>query len=184
MSNESSSSLSIVVNRNGLIESLSSNWLDNLDEVTKKALDSSHLIGQPLSIFIRNDSTKMYVESCIQLCRVSKKVITRPYRCDSPTHKRFMELELVPLQNGSVLMNHLLLKVEAFVNRLDIVERVDNRPKKHSGLVRCSFCNKLRRVGEKEWFEPERLVSHTAQNIAVIHSVCPACTQANWTHKS
>lgn len=180
----SSGSLVVTVNRRGVIEDLSTNWLAGLDDNIKADLDPGKLLGQPLSLFIRNDSTKMYVESCLQLCRVSQKVLVRTYRCDSPTHKRFMELELTPLPGGAVKMTHSLLGEEAFIHRLDITEQPVNSSDKVTAIVRCSFCNKLRLMGETQWLEPENLVKSKPKNLSVIHSVCPACTQTSWTKKT
>lgn len=172
--------LALVVNRDDQIMSVSSNWDERAQNQGGGAqLFAQALIGQALSRFIRSDNTRMYIEACLKVCRLKQQVLFRPYRCDSPTHKRFMEMQLSPLAEGAVEMKHFLLKEEAFEQPLRLETVASAEPGSGYAYVRCSMCNRLKPRGQSQWLEPQRCV-HQPQPLRVIYSVCPACLAQIW----
>lgn len=176
--------VSLTVDRFDRIIAVSDNW----DEVAqqgkaKTSIQNNQVLGKEFNSFIRDERTRMYFDASLKLCRVRNETLFRTYRCDSPTHKRFMELELVPLPNKSVAMNHYLLKEEPFANLIEIEDVEDKQNPFHAGIfqyVRCSLCNALKPVGSHEWLEPATMVTEHAQQFKVIHSVCPDCKAKVW----
>lgn len=173
----------VVVNRFNKIISLSSNWTEVAAEGgAEQILATDKVIGKDLDSFISSDTTRMYIESCLKLCRLRKQTIFREYRCDSPTHKRFMELQLTPLDDGVVEMKHFLLREEPFDVPIDIQE-VSQYPTK-AQYIRCSMCNRLKQTGTDEWVAPESLHMEFRRSLPVIHSVCPDCMNALWQNRT
>lgn len=159
----------------------------------EEALQPKNVLDAFLSDFIRDDNTTMYIEAVMSLCRLRKEPIYREYRCDSPTHKRFMELELIPKENGHIEMVHYLIKEEPFdaeVNIIDIASKKNEleKPKtanKHRNYyLRCSMCNALMPPDSTEWIEPGELVKGTEGPFKVIHTICNKCSSTLWNRRN
>lgn len=183
---EKSFQVALVVDRDNIIKSVSSSWQAVAEQGgAGTSLQESNVVGQDLSRFIRSDSTRMYIEACLKVCRLKQQIIFREYRCDSPTHMRFMELQLTPLERGDVEMAHFLLREQAFEHPVNI-EDVTPSPHHNSPIaysyVRCSMCNSLKPVGADQWIKPESLGDQLVKQTPVIHSVCPGCLNKIW-HK-
>ncbi len=173
----------VQVDKDNIITRLSSGWDQAAaDGQAADSLAQNKVIGLPLRHFITSDTTRMYVESCLKLCRLRQQVLYRPYRCDSPTHKRFLELQLTPLAEQAVEMKHFLLKEEPFERPVSIEDITNAEITPAGTYVRCSFCNRLKSMKNEHWTLPEQVALQPSQALRVIHSVCPDCKDAMW-HK-
>lgn len=173
--------VSVRVDRFDRIIAVSENWNEIAEQgEALQSLDSKKVLGQPLVNYIRDDATSMYIEACLKLCRVRNQILSRNYRCDSPTHKRFLELVLTPLPQKSVEMTHYLLKEEPFAHRVDIEDVTDTANQKPFQYVRCSMCNALRQIGTDQWQDPASLSHQQNQAFKVIHGICPVCKTKKW----
>lgn len=176
--------VSLTVDRFDRIIAVSSNWEDvALQGHAEDSLGLTLVVGKSLRQFIRGDDTRMYTEASLKLCRLRNEMLYRQYRCDSPTHKRFMKLELVPLPDKTVQMNHFLLKEEPFANPVNIEDMTEEPQTVSDGIikyVRCSLCNALKPVGSQQWIDPDKLSAEAASDVKVIHSVCPNCKVKTW----
>ncbi|BBP44143.1 hypothetical protein [Thiosulfativibrio zosterae] len=170
----------MVLDANNMIIEVSDSW-----DASAKAgnadsrLSASAVIGQSIDHFISGDSSVMYLDSALKLCRLKKQTLFKPYRCDSPTHKRFMEMELQPLANGQVKISHYLIREEAFGSPLYLKD-VTRTSSAKEVVVRCSMCNQLKKPGTDTWLPPEEFQASQDAPLNVIHSVCPACQVAIW----
>ncbi|WP_044413683.1 hypothetical protein [Thiomicrospira microaerophila] len=176
--------VALVIDQDDVIQSVSSAWEQVADKGgASESLQTEKVIGQPLSQFIRSDATRMYIEACLKVCRLKQQVMSREYRCDSPTHKRFMALQLTPLAEGAVEMRHFLLREEPFdypVNLEDVTPSEQTTEIKPYSYVRCSMCNSLKKVGTQDWTLPEHMGRQLMAKTKVIHSVCPVCQNKIW----
>jgi hypothetical protein len=171
--------VTVTVDADNHIIGLSSNWEAVAEAGDAAASLASHkVIGQPLHEFISSDTTRMYIEACLKLCRLRNSSIFRPYRCDTPTHKRYMELQLTPLAHKAVEMKHFLLKEEPFETPLHF-EDISHDAHALPQLLRCSMCNKVRPIQGEHWSAPEHYqpVKHSTP---VIHTICPDCNALVW----
>lgn len=175
--------VSLAVDRFDRIIALSQNWSEvAMEGHAQVALAPKKLVTKPLGFFIRGDDTRLYTEASLKLCRLRNETLYRHYRCDTPSHKRFMKLELVPLPNKAVQMNHFLLEMEPFANPVNI-DDVAEQSHSATGIfkyVRCSMCNALKAVGSQQWVDPDKLSAEAASDVKVIHSVCPNCKAKAW----
>ncbi|WP_321277208.1 hypothetical protein [Thiomicrorhabdus indica] len=170
---------SLVVNRDNLVVELDESWLEQARKNdSESVLAIEKILYQPLGKFIGDDNTRMYFEASLALCRLKKQVLYRPYRCDSPTHKQFMELELSPLEDGKVRMTHYLLRTEPFDKpvKFTAVQFTNNQ---HLTVKRCSLCNSIQPTGSAEWIEPETFFKDKS-DVMTIHTVCPDCKNITW----
>lgn len=176
--------VSITVDRLDRIIAVSDTWeaVASIGGVGQ-ALKTEQVLGKSLDSYICGDNAILYIDACLKLCRIRNQTLFRDYRCDSPTHKRFMQMEMVPLPQKAVEMNHFLIKEEPFespVNIKDVSKLTSPIVRGVFQYVRCSMCNALKSVGSDQWIPPEELTSEQGALVNVIHSVCPACKVATW----
>lgn len=179
---------SIVVDKNNFIVGLGDGWNEEAQKgKALQALAFDKVLEHRLSSFIKDDNTVMYIEACLSLCRVKKETLYRSYRCDSPTQKQFMELELVPLEQGKVQMNHYLLKTEDLERPFyveDVTNKIDKKqkPLKRNYVLRCSMCNSIKPPNQDEWIELTAYLKmpQAKTHEQVIHTVCEKCKNKTW----
>lgn len=138
------------------------------------AATGEKIVDRPVWDFVQDAATRMWLESLIALVRLRSVSIQRPYRCDSPDMKRFMQMNIVPEDEGILRVEHSLVRCEPKSRSVWI----DSFSKANSDVrVRCSICGRVRL--DKEWIEPDRLSSSTSRGgiakLAVIYGVCDDC---------
>jgi hypothetical protein len=138
-----------------------------------RQLLAEQVVGRRLFDYITGDPTRMYLEALLQTVRRAAAPLVRPYRCDSPGLRRFMEMEIRPLAGGGLELSHRLLRTQ-------LIERpVSFTTTAAAGgqlLKRCSVCGRLAQPGG--WREPSD-VAAAGGELPVIYTVCPDCkTQA------
>ena len=163
----------LLVDRHDVIVALGTGWDDAATEGNAPALQGDALIGRSLYDFIDGDDTVMFVRVMLAGARSRGTVTVRPYRCDSPTHRRWMEMEMQPRGNGEVLIRHRLLRSALLPSRVAPLSGHGARLPK-----RCSQCNQLRLDGV--WHEPDApaVLEHlgkAGENFRVIYGICPQC---------
>ncbi|WP_127470172.1 hypothetical protein [Thiomicrorhabdus aquaedulcis] len=180
--------LSLVVDAQNCIINVSNSWEPlAVQGGAGDSLQANKILGLPLKDFIQSDITWMAVETALKLCRLKRQPLSKPYRCDSPTHQRFMQMDLIPLQpfsTGLVKMQHGLLKEEPFKKPLYIQDMTASQGKTSLPhlILRCSFCNSLKNPKLGFWQTPE-IFEHNQtieQPLQVVHTVCPSCKEARW----
>lgn len=164
-------------------------WLDQDDRIVQvnplwdqfalanggeQRLLSSEIQGRRVFDFITGDQTRMYLEVLLQHVRFLHRTISRSYRCDSPTMKRFMSMSLTPATQGLVKLDHTLLKNEPF--QQPVIYRHEPEPQA-TALPRCSVCTRLLIKGN--WLTPEdaEILGFIKPGIPlpVTYRICPAC---------
>lgn len=176
-------------------------WLDDdniicrVDDHWDRAMDSqnwsdrasaSKIVGKPLFEFICDDVTRMYVATMIESVRVIPHTSFRPYRCDTPDMKRFMQMIITPEENGWIRVSHVLIRTEplkkpvTFTTTTPITPLRQLRNNQTINYVRCSICNRLQQYGnwDNSWHEADSFVvlGHASvKPLKVLHSVCPDC---------
>jgi hypothetical protein len=138
---------------------------------------AAKIIGKPLDAFIQGDETRMFVRTMIMSARILNRPVLKPYRCDAPDRKRFMEMTVQPLGDGKVEVLHHEVHSEPIANPVRMV----SAPKELGGVhvKRCSVCNRVRLGGV--WSELDeavgsgRLVPVVSPAMRVIYGVCPEC---------
>lgn len=138
---------------------------------TMPAAAPNGLIGSSIYDHVSGHFTRRFLRSFIEDARKSGGQPRRFYRCDSPHHRRLMEMRAIPEGDGSVRLEHRLVEESPFDFPIEV------RAAAKRGLayyLRCSNCCKLRPIRHGEWCEPEDYAQpgHAHQ---VVHTICPAC---------
>ncbi len=157
-----------------VIVDISGGWKAFAEQNNAQALEARRVIGRNLLSFVHGDVTRMYVRTLIQSARLLRKPLLRPYRCDSPDQRRYMEMRLTLENSGLLRWEHRLKRSEPLARRLEF--RAVNQPLRPHCVVRCSMCNRLK--SSQDWAEPDvEEIPELADTgtIPVIYGVCPNC---------
>ena len=171
------STLSYTIDAQDTIVAVGGAWDDFARSNAGEKIVAAQIIGKQLDRFIHGDETLMFVRTMIMSARVLNRPIHRPYRCDSPTQKRFMAMTVHPREQGAVEVIHQELRNEPIVHRVDMVAAPLGRGSKYA--KRCSVCNRVRIDGVwsevDEAVQAKRLVPTVTPTVKVIYGVCPDC---------
>jgi hypothetical protein len=155
---------------------LSQEWLDFAKEnQMAEELTAENLLGKDLQQFIDGWETAHLYELIYQRVRTDAREIRFPFRCDSPTMDRFMEMRISPQEKDDIEFDARVIRLEShpLISLLD-----PSAPHSSIIVVICSWCKRIRidgnwaeiqdAVGKHEFFGalPPRLT----------HGICPDCS--------
>ena len=164
------------VNVHDVITSVSQTWLAFARENGAPELTDHAVIGHSLWDFIDGSQTIQLYKAVLQRVRTSTPRIVLPFRCDSPTLRRYMRLEITCLPQGSIQFEGILERVEptAYFKMFDT-----HVPRSRDLLTLCSCCKRAL-VEPCGWLEIEDAVvrlhlfeQKTSPQLR--HTVCPNC---------
>jgi hypothetical protein len=168
--------ISYTVDKSGTIIAVNGKWDEFARDNQGEKVLASKVIGRKLDQFIQGDDTRMFVRTMIMSAQTLKRPIYRPYRCDSPRLKRFMEMTLIPRDDGSVELLHRELHSELI--RQNVPAVIASKSSGGGLLKRCSLCNRVQALGVwseiDEALESDRLKT-VEPLVKVIYGVCPDC---------
>ncbi len=164
------------IDRSDQIQFVNSDWLEFARENEAPELTPSVVIGAPIWKFISGPETRILYESIFSSLRVERAEVKIPFRCDTPTVIRFMELTLRSLRNEHIELEGRLLerRQRQYFPLLD-----HGASRAHEQVVICSLCRRVR-VAENEWIETHNAVVRlrlfsSPRPPRLIESVCPVC---------
>ena len=139
------------------------------------------ILGKPLDQFIAGDVSRMFVSTMLMSARSLNRTVYRSYRCDSGHLKRYMEMTIIPVNDGILEVRHRLLHSEP-MQQYQFVPAQRSGTTGVAGTKRCSMCNKIQANGE--WMEVEDALK--AQAVTTeraqgpwVFGVCPTCLERN-----
>lgn len=144
--------------------------------------DSPHLvhgniIGQLLWDFIQDPETHHLHQTLLQRVRQQQRPIILPFRCDSATLRRFMQMEILPLPKGTVEYRCLTQRTETR-EAVSLLEPNAKRSDQGQLLRMCSWCKKI--AVNDDWMEVEDAIRQlqlfaSATLPGISHTMCDAC---------
>jgi hypothetical protein len=154
---------------------VSPEWLRFAEENDACELTADRVVGQPIWNFITGDDSREFYASIFGNLRLRGTEITIPFRCDSPTVVRQMNLTLRLLPEGKIECEGVLLQArsrEPITVLFRWVIRTDET------IPICSLCRRLSVQGE--WLELRDAVTRAGiVNVAPVprlqETVCPTC---------
>ena len=169
--------ISYTVDKTDTIVAVSGLWDEFARDNGGEKSQASAVIGRKLDQFINGDATRMFVRTMIMSARTLKRPIYRPYRCDSSKDKRFMEMTILPQENGMVELVHRELHHEPLAQKIPHI--VAPLGASHNSLLkRCSLCNRIEIQGI--WSEIDEALNTNrlepgTRSLKVVYGVCPDC---------
>lgn len=130
--------------------------------------------GRPIWDFVAGDDARMWLRVLLMQARMIGRTITRPYRCDSPRLRRFMEMSIQPEQAGELRVRHTVLRTEPREAAIQFHGVCAHRTNLQR---RCSVCGRIEH--EQGWVEPERAITRGGPGMTrafqVVYAVCDEC---------
>jgi len=173
-----SNTYSYRIDKDNIITYVCENWFSFAEENDGGGKCHPDFVkGKSIMQFIADHETIHILESIIRKARNSKQLIKRiPFRCDSPSKRRFMELSLIPLGHDDIEFRSTILNIE---EREAIAVLQSNVPTSEEFIRICSYCKKMA-VSENKWVDLEIAVSslklfEKSTLPQISHSVCPSC---------
>jgi hypothetical protein len=130
---------------------------------------ADRVTGTSLYDHVHGDVSRMYVRSVFAAVRTLARPAVRAYRCDSPRQKRHMEMRITPGADGSLRVEHRILRVEALPIAVRFVVGGTGRP-----CVRCSMCCRIK-TGATWQDEIDHFARDQRTEVPVVYGVCPTC---------
>ncbi len=133
-------------------------------------------VGRSLYDFVAGEDVKGLLRAFLSHVRKHRRPSRYPFRCDSPTFKRRMLLDVEPLADGGLSLVASFIQVEA-QPEVRLFSRSAARSR--APLLVCAWC---RRVHAGEWVEaPEGIRRLRLFEVAmpmVTHGICPPCRES------
>lgn len=151
-------------------------WLAFAKENNAAELTDATVIGHPIWEFISGEPTQRLYRELHQYVRETEGQIMVPFRCDSPTLQRHMEVTIISNAAGGLLYESRLIRVEPQprARLLDAEE-----PRSNETLTMCSCC-KRSLIEPFDWLDLEhialRLRMFDRQDLPQLtYTICPDC---------
>ena len=143
--------------------------------------DGSHLTSdkinqRPIWDFIHDAETRHLHEMLLRRVRANHPIAKLPFRCDSPSLRRYMEMDIVPLVDGKIEYRCRVLKTQS----RKPVPVISAHAQEGMPLLRvCSWCKKVD-VGHNSWLEVEEAIGSLglfskAISPRISHTICDGC---------
>lgn len=158
-----------VLDNRDLIVAVGEAWDHFADENGGTNVSSKDVIGRPLWDFVVGNTTRMWLETLFGSARLCGRIIERPYRCDSPNLKRFMQMRIGFERGGILRIEHKILATE---KRSTPVHFQHPAKAQRNTSQRCSICG---RVKAGTWREPIEAAAEASAVILVVYTVCEDC---------
>lgn len=151
-------------------------WLSFASENQAAELTESAVVGQSLWDYIQGVEIRHLYELIFREVRANGREIEIPFRCDSPTRRRFMRLRVVPLEAGELSIVSLLVREE---ERPHVALLDAQAPHADAFVTICSWCKRVN-ANKDRWIEVEAATSEldllgSEPPPRLTHGVCPSC---------
>jgi len=167
------------IDSNDRIVSIEGIWDDFASSNQAADLTRDNILNRPLFDFITGVSAHYVTEELLQGVRRSGTAVSIPFRCDSPTLRRYMQMLITPVEDGGVEFNSCIVREETR-DAVPLLERDSNRSSQFVTI--CSWCKDIQ-ISEDTWLPVEDALrvldfygSEGQPNLT--HGMCPTCYQA------
>jgi hypothetical protein len=170
------------VNADNMIVSVNPGWIAFALQNHGSHLSPDAVMGQPLFRFIKGRDTQDLYQVIIERVRRSQDKAFIPFRCDGPSKRRFMKLEISSGANGQVQFTALTTR-EDERERVSLLDPLVNRT--DECVLMCSWCKRVSVAGN--WLNVELAVKHMelfneTSLPQITHGICIDC--AYWVHRT
>jgi hypothetical protein len=134
-------------------------------------------LGESVLSCVTDSTSAILYDRLFQRVSQTGRAIVFPFRCDSPTLRRFLELRIEPRDPSGVRIETTLIRTEARAR----VALLEPRPRRDGDLLRmCGWCKTVDVKGR--WYELEDAIVEMRlfeQDLspAVTHGICPPCSE-------
>ena len=164
------------IDKHNRIVHLSDEW--DLFAITNKAnhLTRNIVLNRNLNDFITDAKCQHLYEMLIDRSRKNNEIIKFPFRCDSPKYRRFMSMDIIPLEDESISFKSC---IESEEPREAVLLLDPDTVRSNEFIIICSWCKKIK-LYEDCWVEVEEAINkldlfgeHLLPGLS--HGICPNC---------
>ena len=140
---------------------------------------AGRVLGTPLWAHLHGEGVTHLYRDLVARCRATRGTAEFPFRCDSPTHRRFLRMRMTGLPDGSVAFESATLREEA---RTRVAMPSTASAPEEAMLVVCAWCRNVE-MDAGEWVELEEAVRRReifSRPVPprISHGICPPCYRA------
>ncbi len=151
-------------------------WFSFAKQNGAPELDQINVVGKPIWSFLANEEVVHLYELLFAAVRSRGEELSVPFRCDSPTNRRYMELRVLPLEDDHLEVVSVLLKEETRPH-VDLLASTERDPERI--LTICSWCKRIF-LEPDVWVEVEIAVRklnlfESPLLPRLSHGLCPDC---------
>jgi hypothetical protein len=165
------------VDANNIIQSVSDSFTSFARENLGKEFDNDMFSGESIYKFIAGDEVKHMYELLMHQVRTTTKEAIIPFRCDSPSLRRYMELKITCLAGDELQFESALIREES----RDPVKLLDYAEANSEELLKmCSWCKRV--AVDEMWVELEISLQklglfNEAPLPMITHGICEQCLE-------
>jgi hypothetical protein len=159
-----------------LVEFVNDAWIRFAEENGTPTLPQK-VIGSSLWQHISGPEVAHLSRQLLAKIREMKTEVSVPFRCDSPSMRRFMRMNIIPLDQGRIEFRTWVEREELVQHPIRLLDPCATQ--NIAGLIRmCSWCKKIHKNGC--WLEIEDAIEQLRlfdpQTIpAITHGICDHC---------
>lgn len=164
-----------IVDKNDVVIHVNANWLRFARENDAPHLTRRTVLGRSLWDFIGGLETRHIYRLLMDHVRQKQRRVVFTYRCDSPTLRRYMYMEIVPAPDLALEFRSYLLRQESreHIRLLDPAI-----PRNHELVRMCSWCHRV--LCEENWLPVEDGIQclglfGTSDLPRITHGICFNC---------
>jgi len=168
------------LNRRDLLVFVDEGWARFAREAGADELLPPGVLNRSIWEFITDPRLRLLQAELLRKARSTRKAIRLPFQCDSPTMRRWMEMDIQSSAGGDVLVTTTLLREEARARMPFLDARPPGMKRPVEDLGMCGWCNAVQ-LGEGPWQSVEDLLRakpgwpDEGSNIEVHHRLCASC---------
>jgi hypothetical protein len=169
------SSFSYAIDAEDRLISVGSTWDRFAQDNGAENLSGGNIVGRQVWTFFANPGVREIYQSIFRRVRESQQPLEVPFRCDSPTERRYMTICVQPGPDLGLVIQGRQLRAEP---RPPVPFLDPNRPRTKDFLVVCSWCKKVK--DDPDWLEIEFAVDNNPQLQGeslprMTHGICKPC---------
>lgn len=158
-------------------------WLAFARQNDAEYLTPATVLQRPLWDFISDIETRHLYEILLEQVRAQQAPVSIPFRCDSPTCRRFMNMTILPVRAGGFEFRTRIVRQE----RREAVRLLEVAAARSEAFLRiCSGCKHIA-LSPNGWVEVEEAVR--VLNLfgdrrlpQLTHGICPDCKRRYLLH--
>jgi hypothetical protein len=157
---------------------VSSSWLRFAQENDAAELVEERVVGHVIWDFVQGVEVRRLWATLFSTLRARREEIVVPFRCDSPSVVRLMELTLRPLPPAGIELEGRLLEERSRKPVALFSRSLERSPE---SMPICGLCRRL--CVHQAWLEAEQAIARarlldSALLPRLVESVCPECRTA------
>jgi hypothetical protein len=166
-----------LINRENMIESVHDGWCSFAEQNGGNELVINEMVlYRDISSFIACGKCQELYDMLIESVRANRKAIDFSFRCDSPEKRRYMNMEMIPLDQGKIEFTSYLEREEERDSVL-LLEIFTERSEEI--ITICSWCKRIK-AKDETWLDAEEAVEKMSlfnrpQLPKLSHGICPVC---------